>query len=186
MFLVGHSPQIRKEVTVVKVSASNKRYPQSSERFSQRPIRTFLYIAAFFTAQMMCFAATISVITAGATGNGSTDDTAAIQFALNSSAAGDTLVFPTGTYRISSHITVPSNRTLQGQSGSIIKGSIGGALLQGVYDNTRNLTIDGLTFDVSGSYNADGIHAWTGTTNSQISSHTFTTIYDASRVAGDE
>ena len=178
----------------------------------QRRIRLFLYISAFVVAQTMCFAAITSVTTAGATGNGSTDDTAAIRSALNSSAGGDTIIFPAGTYRISSRITVPSSRTLQGQPGAILKGSIGGALLQSVYNNTRNLTIDGLTFDgggilltgsstaypadnikithnrfqniiLSGAYAADAIHAWTGTTNSQISFNTFTNIYDASRVA---
>ncbi|HSR05613.1 MAG TPA: glycosyl hydrolase family 28-related protein, partial [Bryobacteraceae bacterium] len=176
-------------------------------------MRRFLCVYAFVAVQAMSFAATTSVMTAGATGNGSTDDTAAIQSALNSSAAGDTITFPAGTYRISSRITMPSNRTLQGQSGAIIKGSIGGALFQGTYNNARNITIDGLTFDgggilfngsstaypadsikithnrfqniiVAGNYNADAIHAWTGTTNSQISFNTFTNIYDANHVAG--
>ena len=37
---------------------------------------------------------------------------------------------------------------------------------------------------MAGDYNADGIHAWSGMTNSQISFNTFTNIYDATRVAG--
>ena len=190
----------------------NRCSPLSESRL-QRRMRQFIYICAFVGLQTMCFAATISVTTAGATGNGTTDDTAAIQSALNSLAAGDTLVFPAGTYRITSRITVPSNRTLQGQSGATLKGSIGGQLLQGMWNNARSITIDGLTFDgggilfngsssaypadsikitnnrfqniiVGGDYNADGIHAWSGMTNSQISFNTFTNIYDASRVAG--
>ena len=43
---------------------------------------------------------TVSVKDFGATGNGTTDDSAAIQTALNDVASGGTLNFPNGTYRI--------------------------------------------------------------------------------------
>jgi hypothetical protein len=51
-----------------------------------------------------------------ATGNGSTDDTAAIQQALNDvGAAGGGVVFlPTGNYFIASHLTVPAHTSLTG------------------------------------------------------------------------
>lgn len=42
----------------------------------------------------------------GATGDGTTDDTSAIQSALNATAAGGTVYFPQGTYLISSQLTV--------------------------------------------------------------------------------
>lgn len=47
----------------------------------------------------------------GAVGDGTTDDTAAIQSALNATAAGGTVYFPMGTYLISSQLTV-SNKEI--------------------------------------------------------------------------
>ncbi len=53
----------------------------------------------------------------GATGNGTTDDTTAIQNAINSiSTAGGTVLFPIGTYLISSTLTVPNYVFLVGMS----------------------------------------------------------------------
>lgn len=54
-------------------------------------------------------ASTINAKSFGATGNGSTDDTAALQAALTA-ATGGTLYLPKGNYRVSSGLTVP-NRT---------------------------------------------------------------------------
>jgi hypothetical protein len=50
----------------------------------------------------------------GAVGNGSTDDTAAIQAAVNAAIAGGTVLFPTGFYRVTSTITVTLPILLQG------------------------------------------------------------------------
>lgn len=52
----------------------------------------------------------ISVKDYGATGNGSTDDTAAIQAAIDANPGG-TIVFPRGIYRVSSTITINTNGT---------------------------------------------------------------------------
>lgn len=52
----------------------------------------------------------------GAVGNGSTDDTAAIEAAL---AENTVVYFPEGTYRTNTGISVPSERTLIGQGGVI-------------------------------------------------------------------
>ncbi|RNL73903.1 hypothetical protein EBF04_29655 [Streptomyces sp. I6] len=58
-----------------------------------------------------------NVMDYGATGNGSTDDTTAIQTAINAvPASGGTVVFPAGTYKISSALVVRSNLILQGVS----------------------------------------------------------------------
>jgi hypothetical protein len=172
----------------------------------------FLYMSAVIAAPTMCSAATTIVTSAGATGNGTTDDTAAIQSALNSSAAGDTIVFPAGTYRISSAITVPSYRTLQGQPGAILKGAIGTQLVQLEYND---LKIDGFTFDGGGivapgndstkpplnvtitnnkfqniatsgtNYNSVGILAPNGFSG-QISGNTFVNIYAGGVVGWSE
>lgn len=60
----------------------------------------------------------VSVKDFGAVGNGSTDDTAAIQAAITAVAAasGGTVFFPKGTYKISSALTVTAGNTcLQGE-----------------------------------------------------------------------
>ncbi|MHB8971941.1 MAG: glycosyl hydrolase family 28-related protein [Pirellulaceae bacterium] len=58
----------------------------------------------------------LNVRDCGATGDGSTDDTAAFGQALDTvGKAGDGIVFvPTGNYRIQGHLSVPNNVTLEG------------------------------------------------------------------------
>ncbi|MEQ1887034.1 MAG: Ig-like domain-containing protein [Bryobacteraceae bacterium] len=110
---------------------------------------------------------------AGATGNGSTDDTLAIQSAINSAPSGDTVVFPGGTYRITSTISVPSNRILQGQSGAMLKIATGQFALSFPYDSASNITIDGLTMDGGGvNVNGNSVPAY----NVQIKNSTFQNI----------
>jgi hypothetical protein len=62
--------------------------------------------------------AIVNVMNYGATGNGSTDDTAAINNAIAALVSGDTLLFPCGTYKVSSQLTInnKSNFTLDGSS----------------------------------------------------------------------
>lgn len=50
----------------------------------------------------------------GATGNGTTDDTAAIQAAINACSAGETLYLPPGTYLVTSTITLKVGVNLAG------------------------------------------------------------------------
>ncbi len=56
----------------------------------------------------------ISVKDYGATGDGSTDDTTAIQAAINASANDATIFFPPGTYIISSTISLKADRKYMG------------------------------------------------------------------------
>lgn len=64
-------------------------------------------------------AQTVSVKDFGAVGDGVSDDTAAIQYALNS---GYGIYFPKGTYIITSQITIPSNSNITGEGPlSVIK-----------------------------------------------------------------
>jgi hypothetical protein len=58
----------------------------------------------------------ISVKDFGATGDGTTDDTAAIQAAIN---AGHSIYIPAGTYRITSTLTAPSGTWLQGDGAGV-------------------------------------------------------------------
>ena len=56
----------------------------------------------------------LSVKDFGAKGDGTTDDTAAIQAALNTSGSGSTIFFPTGTYYINGTLTKKTGQILQG------------------------------------------------------------------------
>lgn len=102
---------------------------------------------------------TLSVKDFGATGDGSTDDTTAIQEAFNA-GSGRTVYFPAGTYRISSQIVVKTKTTLlgDGMNKSIIKLTSGfsastTAIRNDVVTGTANVYYDtdielnGLTFD---------------------------------------
>lgn len=60
---------------------------------------------------------TVSVKDFGATGNGTTDDTAAIQQAIADAATCQTVYFPAGTYKITSTLTISKCVTLQGAGG---------------------------------------------------------------------
>ena len=55
----------------------------------------------------------ISVKDFGATGNGSTDDTAALQAVLTANA-GKTVYFPPGTYRTTTELLIPANTVVKG------------------------------------------------------------------------
>lgn len=70
-------------------------------------------------------ASTINVLNHGATGNGSTDDTAAINNAIASLTSGDTLLFPCGHYLITSQLSISTaNLTIDGSSCAVIQGAV--------------------------------------------------------------
>jgi glucan 1,3-beta-glucosidase len=65
-----------------------------------------------------------SVRSAGATGNGVTDDTKALQSAINSAtAAGKIVFFDAGTYKVTSTLQVPPGAKLVGEGYSVIMSS---------------------------------------------------------------
>jgi hypothetical protein len=107
----------------------------------------------------------ISVTDFGAVGDGVTDDTTSIQSALNE-ASGRTLLFPSGTYLVSSTLSVKTETTMQGDGGraSVLKISSGFSAsaellrnevqtgtLNAYYD--QNIEIKNLGFD--GNNNVD-------------------------------
>ncbi len=87
---------------------------------------------------------TVSVKDFGAVGDGVTDDTAAIQAAITASSA---VVFPAGTYKVSSSITLPAAaRTIFGYGATITSAS---AITTGVFYQSNNgvlTSIYGVTF----------------------------------------
>jgi hypothetical protein len=76
----------------------------------------------------------VSVTDFGATGDGTTDDTAAIQTAVNTAYM---LFFPAGTYKVTSPITLRSNNHLFGEGASSVISYTGTATSQGaLYANS--------------------------------------------------
>jgi len=73
---------------------------------------------------------TVNVLNYGATGNGSTDDTSAINSAIAALSSGDTLLFPCGTYLTTSQLTLNlSNITIDGSSCATIHNTSSGTVL---------------------------------------------------------
>lgn len=100
-----------------------------------------------------------NVLDFGAKGDGSTDDTAAIQLALDSLTDGGELYFPPGTYMVSKGtsayaLTPQDKTTLSGvRTASVIKLKTAGAdcAIFGNAASTTEITFNGLTFDGNSS-----------------------------------
>lgn len=89
------------------------------------------------------------VKTYGAKGDGITDDTTAIQNAINSLTNGGTLFFPAGTYILSTGINLKSNIHLKGTKGTILKVADSCTGYYGLLNivSVQNVTISDLTID---------------------------------------
>lgn len=108
----------------------------------------------------------INVKAYGATGNGSTDDTAAIQAAINQAqtnrvngSGGITVFFPQGTYLHNSELTVSQPIRLTGDGATILSTVCAGINFGNNYisaassnSTTTGLEIDHLIFDVTGGH----------------------------------
>lgn len=108
----------------------------------------------------------VSVKDFGAVGDNISDDTAAIQLAIN---RGGRIEFPNGTYRISSKLVINNQVNLVGDQGSVVIVATfnTGDVLEITYDNNQNgsVTIDGLIFTcvtqrISGAYINQTGDAW--------------------------
>ena len=94
---------------------------------------------------------TVSVKDFGAIGNGVADDTTAIQNAITSlSGAGGSILFPYGTYKIISAITLTSNLDLVGDGKPTLNSTVAG---QNIFSGnaTNNVSITNLKFNGTGS-----------------------------------
>jgi polygalacturonase len=101
-------------------------------RLVKRTLTTMLALAigglALAVAPSASAATTLNVRDYGATGNGSTNDTAAINRAItaaNETAGGAIVRFPSGTYKSANSIHMKSNVTLQLDSGATLMGASG-------------------------------------------------------------
>lgn len=105
----------------------------------------------------MIFGAPVNVMDYGATGDGTTDDTAALQLAAAASA-GNGLYLPAGTYGVTDTITLPSNTMVfgDGVGVSTIK-KLGTGVANIFYSlNTTNIIIRDLSFYGNNQSNASG------------------------------
>lgn len=95
----------------------------------------------------------------GAVGNGTVDDTAAIQSALTAAAAagGGTVFFPAGSYRVTSQLTVSTNVKLLG-SGAIFTSILLDSTTAHLFSSGSTYTIvaEDLRFSVYGATAATG------------------------------
>jgi len=98
----------------------------------------------------------------GAIGNGSDDDTAAINATITAAGIGGTVFFPKGTYFVSSKLTMLANQAFVGEGGqnaSIIKKGFNGDLI----DMVGYCHLEDLSFDGNGaSYTGRGIYIASG------------------------
>jgi parallel beta-helix repeat protein len=104
----------------------------------------------------------VSVKDFGAVGDGVTDDTAAIQAAIDTLTSQSALTFPPGTYNVSDNLTfAASNISVVGYGAKIVQT---GSLKRTFYfDSLTNIEISGLHFYGKGSSDFDGASATAGT-----------------------
>ena len=99
-------------------------------------------------------AQTVSVQDFGAVGDGVTDDTAAIQAAIN---ASQNVIIPPGTYRFSATITAPSNRHIVGYGAPVLKVTDSASTSFSMFlTDALNVTLENLIFDGNQSVRQTG------------------------------
>jgi hypothetical protein len=137
------SPRLRKRGIKRTLIEQSRIYKISNRTYN-------LFVIAVFAFLLAGTLSAASVKDSGATGNGTTDDTNAIQAAIDTTPSGGTLTFPAGTYQVTRSLVFRSNRTYQGQAGAIIRTATQDFAATTEYDAAANLTIDTLTFDGGG------------------------------------
>lgn len=114
--------------------------------------RSVIVLSGILCAQAVF--AQLNVSSFGAKGDGKTDDTAALQLAINSTPPGGSLTFGSAgnTYLISARLVFQPNRTYQGQSTILMSSSAPAhtAIAMLAYAASNNVTFTGLTFDANG------------------------------------
>lgn len=101
----------------------------------------------------MLAGAAVNVKDYGATGNGTTDDSAAIQLAIN---AGNSVWFPAGTYRLENKVSLKSNLLVEFDGNAKISIPSGETGTKLEAQNTNNITIRNLYMEGAGDANPGG------------------------------
>ncbi len=136
----------------------------------------FLFAVAFFVIVPQVKAAPFIIVTqTGAVGDGITDDTEAIQEAINQ-AQGGRVFIPKGTYAISSLI-ISDNTTLSGSS-AVFKSVMSDE--QMLYVAGNNITIAGITLDGNDQV-PNGIEIGSGARNISLLNITIKNISQSSQ-----
>jgi polygalacturonase len=119
-------------------------------------------------------ATTCNVKSYGATGNGSTKDTTAIQNAINACSGGGTVDFPAGTYLTAPLFLLKNNITLNVESGASILGSTttsdytvksGETVATSILALINSDGVSGITITGSGVINGQGSGWWSSGTS---------------------
>lgn len=96
---------------------------------------------------------TVSVKDFGAVGDGVSDDTSSIQASINS---GQAVYFPSGTYKISSALLIPSDCDLYSYGATIVLASGSNSHMLRVVSTASNVTISGFYIDGNSANNTGG------------------------------
>jgi hypothetical protein len=106
----------------------------------------------------------VNVQTYGATGNGTTDDTTAVNAAITAAGAGGTVFFPNGTYKLSG-ITLSASVRLIGasQAGTILK--LGTASTNFITLSSNAIEFENLTVDANSLVSNAAIYGTSGYNN---------------------
>lgn len=99
--------------SVVKVPSSTGIGVEQAEALAAAAAAAASRAEAAATAAAAATLPHTSVVEHGAKGDGATDDTAAVQAALNAGAGGN-VYFAPGTYRLTANLTVPAGTTITG------------------------------------------------------------------------
>lgn len=99
--------------TTISLDGSSLTLPTANNTSWDRPLNATI---SSIVTRLNLTAKVFNVLSYGATGDGTTDDTSAIQAALNAAeaAGGGTVFLPKGTYQISTALKLPSGVVLQG------------------------------------------------------------------------
>ena len=87
----------------------------------------------------------------GAKGNGSTDDSRAIQWCINQASSGQTIYFPDGTYQLENTLNAKGGIAYLGQSSNAVlqAAHMGNRILLFPWTGANNITISTLTREAS-------------------------------------
>jgi hypothetical protein len=95
-----------------------------------------------------CPASALNVKTLGAKGDGTSDDTTAIQKAITTAGAAKAVLFPSGTYKLSATLNLPDGANLCGEGSPLLRiPASAGYLMQ---SPASNVTVSGLVLDGGG------------------------------------
>jgi hypothetical protein len=122
-------------------------------------------------------AATVNITTYGASPSNS-DNFTQITNAINAAVSGDTVLFPSGTYKISAALTFKAGVTFSGQAGAVLSVTTANTFCFGTTSSSNsNITLTGLTLQGGGIVINNTTQAqnftMTGCTIQNITSTTF-------------